>query len=69
MAANETVDPATLSDEEIKNALSHHCHIMGSRPDYYADEVERWKKDSSCLHVFRDRETGRLRAYTKSLRE
>jgi hypothetical protein len=57
------VDPKTLTDHEIKEAISYHCRRMGSMPYYYGDEIERWRADPSCLTVFRD-EDGNLRAYT-----
>lgn len=62
------VDPKTLSDQQIRQALSTHCKLMGSKPYYYADEIERWQEDPGCLTVFEDTDesTGekRLRAYT-----
>lgn len=67
--ANQNVDPATLSDEEIRDAITYHCWKMGSRGYYYADEVARWKRDPSCLRVYREEDTGKLRAYTETKRD
>jgi len=63
-----SIDPNTLTADQIKAAISLHCRLMGSYPFYYADEVARWQADPSCLTVFEDTDmsTGekRLRAYT-----
>lgn len=60
---NEQIDPKTLTDKEIKQAISDHCSALGSKPYYYADEVERWRADPDGLVVYRDAENGKLRAY------
>jgi hypothetical protein len=61
------IDPNTLSEKQIKEALSLHCNLMGSYPYYYADEIARWKENPACLRVFEDTNSlgeKRLRAYT-----
>jgi hypothetical protein len=63
------VDPKTLSDEQIKQAFSLHCRLMGSHPYYYTDELLRWQEDPSCLVVFEEKDAAgqsRLRAYTRT---
>lgn len=65
MAGDAYVDAKTLTDDEIIKAITHHCEKMGSRPYYIGDEIDRWKADPSCLVVWRDAGTGKLRAYCK----
>ena len=68
---NARIDPATLTEADVKDAISTHCSIMGSRPYYYADEIERWKANPDCLVIFADTDSHgkrRLRAYTTTSR-
>lgn len=53
-----------LTDAEVKEAFSYHCQKMGSLPYYYADEIERWKAHPQFTTVYREGDTGKLRAYT-----
>lgn len=57
------VDPKTLTAGQIIAAITEHCRKMGSRPYYIDDEIARWRADPDGLVVFRDGETGKLRAY------
>ena len=62
MTLDNTIDPTTLTDAQIRQAIIHHCIKMGSFGYYIEDEIKWWQRVPEGLRVWRDVD-GKLRAY------
>lgn len=60
---NSDVDPTTLTEQQIRDAVIYHCQKMGSYNYYIQDEFDWIRRDPGGLRVWREESTGRLRAY------
>lgn len=58
----DRIDPKTLHEDVIIEAIKTHCSLMGSKPYYQRQEIEYFRKYPDRIVCFRD-ELGRLRAY------
>lgn len=59
------VDPRTMTDDEVVEAIQRHGERMGSRQYYIDGEIDRWRRRPVCLVAFHDPDDGLKRAYCR----